>query len=121
VLSPALRLQLVFLTLTLALVLSPTCPAASSGSFRGRIASTAIENRRQWIYIEAGHGNLRRVDVSRATFSFGENVARNRRTVHPADSLARGTEVEVTAAQDDAGEWKASSVRILQLARPPRN
>jgi hypothetical protein len=121
VLSSALRLLLVLLTLTLALVLSPTCTAASSGSFRGRIASTAIENRRQWIYIEAGHRNLRRVDVSRAMVRFGESVARNRRTAHPADSLARGAKVEVTAAQDDAGEWKASSVRILQLARPARN
>jgi hypothetical protein len=113
----AFRLQFV-LTVTPAfiLILSAICPAAARGSFRGRIANTSVENRRQWIYVEAGRRNVRRVDVSRATIRFGENVAPNRRTPHPADSLARGAEVEVIAAQDDSGEWRASSVRILELA-----
>jgi hypothetical protein len=115
------RLQAAVLALTLELALSVICPAAGRGSFRGRIASTAIEHQHQWIYVEAGHRNLRRVDVSRASVRFGDTVAPNRRTAHPADSLARGAEVEVTAEQDNSGEWKASSVRIVGLAASGRN
>jgi hypothetical protein len=72
--------------------------------------------KHKWIYVAAGHRAVRRVDVSSATIRYSKSISAKRRSVHPDDSLVPGAEVEVQAVQDDSGEWKGTSVRILALA-----
>jgi len=91
--------------------------AGTPGSFRGTIVevsgATAGKN---WIYVQGRNGAARRVDISRARITYDEDVPASERRRNPAEALAPGTEVRVTAEEGGDGEWKASRIEVLKTA-----
>lgn len=111
--------RLVRVNLLVLLLLSAALSfAATQGIFSGKIVSGPDSNR-QWIYVQGPRGTVRRVDVSHANISYSSQVPSKDRVGRPQDELRDGAQVRVTAMQDDSGEWKATSVRILALATKP--
>jgi len=104
--------------LALTLLAAALCFSATTGVFRGKIViGDPSGPPHKWIYVQASARSVRRVEISNARVSYSSAVAARNRLPRPANSLQQGTEVEVTAAQDSSGEWKATSVRILAVAK----
>ncbi len=98
----------------LILVLAIAC-IATPGSFRGTIVDnpSAVKG---WIYVQGRNGSARRVEISRAKILYGDDVPAAARRPKPEEALIPGTEVRVTAEQDNDGEWHATQVEILKAA-----
>ncbi len=102
------------------LLLTTFAFAGAVGVFGGRVVSVSTERSDHWIYIKGYNGLGRRVDISRARIAYSDQVPTNARALDPAEDLRPGALVEVTAEQDDHGEWRAQSVQIVSLpAKPP--
>src|ERR1700750_2493269 len=103
------------LTVVLTLVLVVSAFAGVPGTFRGTVHEGA-DIKPGWIYVEAMNGNLRLVDVRKADIHYEdpadeESAAPPQK--QPAPKLVTGTQVRVTAEQDDRGHWHASEVEVL--------
>ncbi len=106
-----------FCLLALTLLLSALVYGGTPGSFRGKIVEgphAAAE--KDWIYVQARNGMVRRVEISHAQVEYDEDVPANSRLRNPQDALKAGAEVRITAEQGGDGEWRASQVEILALA-----
>lgn len=88
--------------------------AAVTGSFAGTVVS-GPEQSTSWIYVEGHNHSVRRVNVTRAKVRYSEEVPLAERK-EPVPALTDGTEVRVTAEQDESGEWRATEVDILKPA-----
>src|SRR5262252_2289292 len=112
-----MRLQLRCAACITLLTLAGTLYAGIAGSFRGTIVDPPnAPARKNWIYVQGRNGMARRVDISRASITYDEDVPAANRRSNPTEALAPGVEVRVTAEQDSDGEWKASRVEILKAA-----
>jgi len=99
-----------------AVVLVPSLAFATLGIFRGKLVDPPPQQHQSgWIFVQSPRGMLRRVEISKARITYGEDVPSARRARSPAADLVPGTEVLVTAEQDDAGEWRATEIQILHL------
>lgn len=99
----------------LILLLSTLVCAGTPGSFRGKIVEgphTAAE--RNWIYVQARNGMIRRVEISHAQVEYDEDVPAASRSRNPQDALKAGAEVRITAEQGSDGEWRASRIEVLK-------
>ncbi len=97
------------------LSLSAFVYAGTPGSFRGKIVEgphAAAE--KDWIYVQARNGMVRRVEISHAQVEYDEDVPAARRSRNPQDGLKAGAEVRITAEQGSDGEWRASAIEILK-------
>jgi hypothetical protein len=101
----------------LTLLLSVLVYAGTPGSFRGKIVEGPHSGtERNWIYIQARNGMVRRVEVSHARVEYDEDVPAARRSSNPQEDLKAGAEVRITAEQGSDGEWRASRIEILNAA-----
>lgn len=100
----------------LLLALSAAAFAGTPGIFQGRIYQDAKPTP-GWIYVQSRNGMMRKVNVSRARVTYASSVVAADRATDPAQDLAPGAEVRVTAEQDAAGEWRASRVEIIKIQR----
>jgi hypothetical protein len=103
----------VLLTTVLALLLSVAAFAGTPGEFRGTVVN-GPEKSGEWVYVEGYNHSVRRVDVREARIHYDSDVPPSERQNPVPKSLAVGTQVRVTAEQDDAGEWRATEVEILK-------
>jgi hypothetical protein len=92
--------------------------AGVPGTFRGRVHEGA-DIKPGWVYVEAINGNLRLVDVRKANIHYEdaedeEAAPSQRRSQGDIPRLVTGTEVRVTAEQDQRGHWHASEVEVLR-------
>ena len=58
---------------------------------------------------------LRRVEVSHATVTFGNQVPASQKRHCRMDCIEPGQVVRILAEQDSQGEWRAKQVIILEL------
>jgi hypothetical protein len=92
---------------------------AVSGTFRGTLVGDPVtQDSHQWVYLRAPNGSIRRVEISRAEFVYGEEIGREPHPAKASAALQKGTGVRVTASQDESGEWAATRVEIIQM--PPK-
>jgi len=105
------------LCLALVLLVSGRPAQAADGTFRGRVINppVTLPVAHGWIFVQGQNRMLRRVEVSHAVIVFGEEVPFSQRHKCNFDCLSAGQEVQVTARQDSAGEWRAKRVEILHL------
>jgi hypothetical protein len=90
--------------------------AAAIGMFQGNVVHPdGTDASPKWLYVESHSGQLRRVNISRATVSYDEGIPQRMRAKKAADSLASATKVRVTAEQDPDGEWQGKEVVILSF------
>jgi|SRR5919204_1948157 hypothetical protein len=90
--------------------------AATPGTFRGRIVEApAGKEHEGWLYIQGRNKMLRRVALASAVVVYSDQVPSHLREKLPADALFAGTEVRVTAEQDESGEWRALRIEILKV------
>jgi len=87
------------------------------GSFRG----TVVEGEKGapqegWLYVRGMNGGIRRVDISKASVSYDEDVPADQRKPSAREQLTVGAEVRVTAEQGSDGEWRASRIEIIKTA-----
>ena len=102
-----------------ALVCASTVVFAVSGTFRGVLVQDPVtQGAHKWIYLESPNGSVRRVEMSRAEVVFGEEVGRTSQQASPSKALRKGAGLRVTASQDEAGEWAATEVEIVEM--PPK-
>lgn len=103
----------------LLLTLAAPLAAATPGIFEGMVYDTN-EPRvpHGWILVQSKNGMLRKVEITRARIVYSQSVPSADRVQEPSLALVHGTEVRVTAEQDSAGEWRASEIEILRLAKP---
>ncbi|HLH09388.1 MAG TPA: hypothetical protein VKW78_19275 [Terriglobales bacterium] len=91
---------------------------AVSGTFRGYLAEDPVpDGAKRWVYLESRNGSVRRVEISHAALSYGEEVRQKRHPENASDGLRKGAGIRVTASQDESGEWEASTVEIIEM--PP--
>ena len=108
-----MRLARLFLPLFLCGVLT----AGTLGVFHGDVVQSPSQQHRDgWIFVQSAKGMLREVDVSRAQVTYSEEVPASRRAKSASTDLVPGSEVTVTAEQDDAGEWHAREVEIVRVS-----
>lgn len=89
------------------------CFAGTMGSFAGTVVA-GPESSSGWIYVQGRNHSMRKVDVSRAKIRYESGVPRSEgHAPSPSDKLPAGTQVRVTAEQDEAGEWRATVIEIL--------
>ena len=62
---------------------------------------------------------LRVVYVRQAEVYYDDSIPVQRRKKVPARALTPGTEVRVTAEQDEGGDWRATEIQILKLSPTP--
>jgi len=92
------------------------CAAATQGIFRGKIVrGPASESGDRWVYIQNHKGAIRRVAISGARVSYAPEVSKKDRSSNPEESLREGAQIQVSASQDDSGEWKATAITILAV------
>lgn len=91
--------------------------AAAPGSFAGTVVS-GPETSDTWLYVQGRNHSVRRVYVSGAKFHYDSEVPISERKTPVPTTLPAGTQVRVTAEQDEAGEWRATDVEILGNAAP---
>jgi hypothetical protein len=90
--------------------------SATPGTFRGKIVGPPSGKEHDgWLYIQGRNKMLRRVSIAKARIVYSEQVPERQREKIPAKGLAEGTEVRVTAEQDEAGEWRALRIEILKV------
>lgn len=103
----------------LAFVLLICSPPASAvdGTFRGKVVDPPVTQPVMpgWIFVQGRNRMLRRVEVSHAVIVFGDEIPASQRHKCNAECLSAGQEVQVTARQDSAGEWRAKRIEILRL------
>ncbi len=82
------------------------------GSFRG----TVVQGPEQAdvLYIEGRNHSVRRVYVGAAKVRYDSEVPSTARQNPLPKVLPVGTQVRVTAEQDDGGEWRATDIEILK-------
>ncbi len=98
------------------IVLVPLLAFATLGVFRGKLVEPPPQqDRAGWIFVQSPKGMLRQVEISKARIIYGDEVPQAGRSDSPKADLLPGTEVLVTAEQDNAGEWRATEVQILSL------
>lgn len=90
--------------------------AGSPGSFAGTVVR-GPESPDVWLYIQGHNHSVRRVDVREARFEYDSDVPAGGRKKPVPTAVPPGTKVRVIAEQDEAGEWRATTVEIL--AAPP--
>lgn len=89
---------------------------ATLGIFRGRLVEPPQQQGGPgWVFVQSPKGMLRKVEISKARISYADEVPQAGRSDSPLADLVPGTEVLVTAEQDNAGEWRATDVEILSL------
>ena len=91
--------------------------AAAPGSFAGTVVS-GPETSDTWLYVQGRNHSVRRVYVSGAKFRYDSEMPGSERKKPVPTSLPAGTQVRVTAEQDETGEWRATDVEILENAAP---
>jgi hypothetical protein len=107
--------KLALTTLTAVLLISThTLLAQTPGTFRG-VVIHGPEITPGWMFLKSPNGLVRRVGISRAQVVYSETVPAKERQKMPAQSIATGAEVRVTAEQDNDGEWRATKIEILAL------
>jgi hypothetical protein len=106
---------LIALCLTLVLLSAPAS-AATPGLFLGTIVEEGHPEAAEtgWIYVQGRNGGIRKVDISHASITYGDDVPARSRDSQPRGALVSGTEVRVTAEQGSDGEWRATLVEILK-------
>ncbi|MGH9568110.1 MAG: hypothetical protein ACRD4F_00625, partial [Candidatus Angelobacter sp.] len=89
---------------------------AAEGMFQGKVVDPPVSgpHRPGWIFVQGRNHMLRRVEVTHAKITFGEQVPVSQRHQCKTDCLQVGQEIRVTADQDSAGEWRAKKIEILQ-------
>lgn len=93
------------------------CFSGTAGSFAGTIVD-GPESSASWVYVQGRNHSMRKVDVSRAKIRYESGVPlAERQTPTGPKKLSAGTQVRVTAEQDDAGEWHATEVEILRSSQ----
>ena len=92
--------------------------AGSVGMFAGKVVEAAAEKPPgKWIYISGRGGTVRRVEISKARYSYSDEVPQATRSSKPADDLRDGAVIQVAAEQDGSGEWIAQSILFLRLSK----
>ncbi len=91
--------------------------AGTPGSFRGTVVQ-GPEKSDSWVYVEGHNHSIRRVDVRAAKVHYDSEVPASERRNPVPKVLPIGTQVRVTAEQDDGGEWRATEVEILKREAP---
>ena len=108
-----MRLLRIFLPLALVTAIS----AGTLGIFHGDVIDSPNHQHREgWIFVQSAKGMLRQVDVSKAQVTYSEDVPAGQRAKSPNADLVPGSEVTVTAEQDNGGEWHAREVEIVRLS-----
>ena len=98
--------------------LSVPLAAATPGIFEGMVyEADAPKVPHGWILVQSKNGMLRKVEISRARVVYAQSVPRAHRLQDASGALVHGTEVRITAEQDSSGEWRASEIEILRLAK----
>lgn len=90
--------------------------AATPGSFRGTVVGDQGSGEPGWIYVQGRDRAVRRVDISRSSVEYGDDVLPQQRQQKAVLQLLPGTEVRVTAIQGSDGEWRATHIEILKMA-----
>lgn len=91
--------------------------ARTAGTFSGQVVNGPNpEPNKSWVYVQARKGAVRRVEISNAKVTFAPEVKGKDRAAKPEEAVREGAQVRVTAAQDEDGEWKASTIEILAPA-----
>jgi hypothetical protein len=96
------------------LLLATIASAGTPGTFRGILGEVA-DRQPGWMYVRGHNDTLRVVYVRQAAIYYDDNIPPSRRHRIPARALTPGTEVRVTAEQDDSGDWRATEIEILKL------
>lgn len=109
--------------LSLILLFAVPLLAGTPGTFRGVLGEVA-DRGPGWVFVRSANDKFRIVNIVDATVSYADEVPLAGRKKVPARSLVPGTEVRVTAEQDErSGDWHATEIEILRLAqdkpRPP--
>lgn len=100
----------------LVVIAAATAWPGTPGSFRGKVVRPPAGKEHQgWLYVQGRNKMLRRVAVETAVVVYSNDVPGHQREKDPAKGLFEGTEVRVTAEQDDAGEWRALRIEILKV------
>jgi hypothetical protein len=100
------------------LLLAGPLIAGTPGTFRGVLGKVA-DRGPDWVFVRSPNNKFRVVNIARATVSYADEIPVAHRDKVAARSLLPGTEVRVTAEEDEhSGEWHASEVEILKLAKP---
>ena len=86
--------------------------AGASGSFAGTVVQ-GPDQTSGWVYVEGHNHSVRRVNIGRAKIRYDSEVPKAERKDPVPKVLPPGTRVRVTAEQDEAGEWRANDVEIL--------
>jgi hypothetical protein len=88
--------------------------AGTPGSFRGTVVE-GPESADACVYVEGHDHSIRRVYVSGAKVRYDDDLPAAERKQPVPRTLPAGTQIRVTAEQDDAGEWHATEIEILKL------
>lgn len=97
----------------LLLVFASGLYAGPSGTFLGTLVSAfGGTSEAHWIYVKGNNGVIRRVEISSAKVTYAEGVPREQRKQPATAALQPGTQIRVTATQDNNGEWRASRIEI---------
>ena len=107
----------VLLLAVVTMVASYQALAAAPGSFAGTVVSGPGTSD-TWLYVQGRNHSVRRVYVSGAKFRYDSEMPGSERKKPVPTSLPAGTQVRVTAEQDETGEWRATDVEILENAAP---
>ncbi|ABF41569.1 hypothetical protein Acid345_2568 [Candidatus Koribacter versatilis Ellin345] len=103
----------VLVGLLASLVISVPLIAGTPGSFRGTVVD-GPEHSDAWVYVEGRNHTIRRVEVSAAKVHYDSEIPTSDRKSPIPKVLPLGTQVRITAEQDDRGEWKATDIEILK-------
>lgn len=104
-----------FIAYVLFLALAPA--HAVEGMFQGTVVDPpgSEGSRPGWIFVRGGNRMLRKVEVSHATVTFGNQVPASQKRRCRMECIEPGQVVRVLAEQDSQGEWRAKEVIILEL------
>ena len=96
----------------LATLVATLALADTPGIFRG-VVIHGPDITPGWMYLKSANGQVRRVAIEKAQIVYADGIPTTERHKVPAESIATGAEVRVTAQQDKNGEWRATKVEIL--------
>jgi hypothetical protein len=113
--NPTMRWSIWLGVLAVALLFTPSMIAGTPGSFRGVLMEGA-DTKPGWMYVQSRNDFLRRVKITRASVSYGDEVPAGLRQANPRMSLRPGAEVRILAEQDSHGDWRAQKIEILRLS-----
>jgi hypothetical protein len=100
------------------MLFAPVSGHSTEGIFQGKVVDPPADQpvRPGWIFVQGRNHLLRRVEVTQAIITFGQQVPSSQRRKCGPECLEAGQEIRVTANQRPDGEWRASRVEILRLA-----